>query len=131
MTEVRPVRPEERAAALAVLAQCEARDPWGGHATAAEVCAQSQLFELRQGGRTVGVFALDVHHFRRGIECNVQAAAGAASIDLCAEMDAHVEALAAYQGADVLTLSTARPGLVRKLTRRGWAVSGWILRRGI
>lgn len=120
----------ERAEALELLNAAGLPDPFGGKATPREVCAGSRLFCIRDAaGNLIGAYALDLNRFRAGLEAVLTAGAGRAAADLTDLIGEHAEAVAVYAGADVLTLATARPGLVRKLTRRGWTVSGWTLRK--
>lgn len=108
------------------LAELPARDPRGLD-TAADLiaaCQAGQCFALDGDD----VDAVYVVHVRNGTAW-IQAAAGSGSADLTALIDGVATAQA--EGLQALGCQTARPGLVRKLTRRGWRVTGWVLRKNI
>jgi hypothetical protein len=122
----------DRLAALELLNAAGMRDPFGGVATPREVCAGSRLFILHDdAGRVIGAYALDLNRFRAGVEACIVAAAATGPRDFSDLIEQHASAVALYGGAEVLTIATARAGLVRKLSRRGWTVSGWTMRKGI
>ena len=73
-------------------------------------------FSLRISGRTVWV---------------VQAGGSAPGADLIAETLPVIEQMARGVNAASLAFSTQRPGLVRKMARRGYEVTGVTLRKSM
>lgn len=119
---VRPVAAEVAAQALAGMAPM---DPRGmvGEGDIAAMCEAGECFAI--DGEASAVYVLTV---RNGCAW-VQAAKGSGPVDLSAVLDAAISAQAQAHGLDALGCQTARPGLVRKLQRLGWRVSGWVLRK--
>lgn len=87
------------------------------------MCEGGQCFAL--SGAADAVYVLVV---KNGVAW-VQAAKGAGQIDCTEALDAVLTEQA--RGLNALAMQTARPGLVRKLKKRGWAVTGWIMRKGL
>jgi hypothetical protein len=118
---VRRITPEEAAQRLAGVA---ARDPSGltpnddalarmGLAYSIDCAAGSAVFVIAQ---------------RNGCAF-VTAAQGSGDVDMTALLDHVVTLGATNDGCKAIAFQTARPGLVRKLTRRGFKVTGWVLRK--
>lgn len=61
----------------------------------------------------------------------VVAAKGAGSIDMTEVLDQVVTRGATNDGCTSVALQTARPGLVRKLQKRGFRVTGWVMRKDL
>lgn len=118
---VRAIAP---ASASLALAGCEDLDPRGLTSTAdLEAMAQrGQCFEI-SGDQVSAVYVLSV---RNGV-CWVDALKGCGSVDLVELVDGVLMAQAA--GLDAIALQTKRPGLVKKLQRHGYRVTGWVMRK--
>jgi len=118
---VREIAPQLAAQRLAGM---EHLDPRGLTAPGevAAMAGEGRCFEIT-GDAARAVYVLVV---RNGCAW-VQAARGEGRIDLTQLLDAVLTEQA--QGLQALACQTARPGLVRKLQRRGWRVSGWVLRK--
>lgn len=122
------VHPIPAAAAAADLAGLHVLDP-RGVMRAADVpgmCDRGQCFELAgDGARAVYVVRV------LGDVAWIDAAhgSGPAGVDLVAAIDAAVCAQAS--GLRRVALQTARPGMVRKLRRLGYAVNGWIMGKAL
>ncbi|HWH83464.1 MAG TPA: hypothetical protein VNU71_14630 [Burkholderiaceae bacterium] len=109
--------------AARALAGMEALDPRGlcGPGDIEAMCERGQCFEL--AGAADAVYVLTV---RNGIAW-VDAAKGSGPLDLVAALHAIVTEQA--EGLRAIALQTARRGMVEKLKRRGFRVTGWILRK--
>lgn len=116
LTEVSPAH------AARCLEGLQALDPAGMVRDAQDIVAGGRCFQL-QGDRSTAVYVLTVQN---GVAW-VQAAAGNGPIDWTAVLDETITQQAA--GLRALGCQTARPGLVRRLQRRGWRISGWVLRK--
>ncbi len=120
---VRPIAAEEAARRLAGVAEL---DPSGVAASAAELTRHGQAFAIEsEGGSAVFVVAV-----RNGCAF-VVAAKGEGVIDMTAVLDHVVTRGATNDGCTSVALQTARPGLVRKLQKRGFRVTGWVLRKDL
>ena len=64
-----------------------------------------------------------------GAVCWVDALRGAGSLDMTDIADKVMTEQA--RGFEALAMQTARPGLRRKLERKGWRVTGWIMRKDL
>lgn len=120
---IRAISPAEALAGLGDMSQLDPR----GAMTADDMRA------LVEGGRC---FALDsasgaaVWVLRDlGAVCWVDAMRGAGSLDLTDIADKVMTEQA--RGFEALAMQTARPGLRRKLERKGWRVTGWIMRKDL
>jgi hypothetical protein len=121
------------AEALAQLAQAENFDTSGGlESVALYANIGVPVFELiDEAGQVIGRYCLEVLKGADGV-CNVQivAAAGHADgIDLTGVIVNAAEQQARALGAHWLSFHTARPGLVRKVLRGGFAQHGVIMRK--
>lgn len=118
---MRQISPEAAALALAGL---EALDPRGLMAAGdvREMALAGECFEL-EGGLASAIYVLRV---RNGIAW-VDALKGAGDVDLVQLLDEVICAQA--EGLEAIALQTKRPGLVRKLKRHGYRVTGWVLRK--
>ncbi|HWP19772.1 MAG TPA: hypothetical protein VNO84_11635 [Burkholderiaceae bacterium] len=122
--EALTVREIAPAAAAPLLAGMERLDPRG-------LMAPQDVERMAHDGRCFAVTgprasAIYVLHVRNGCAW-VAAARGEGDMDVTAVLDELMTQQAA--GLDALACQTARPGLVRKLQRRGWRVTGWVLRK--
>jgi hypothetical protein len=52
-------------------------------------------------------------------------------VDMTAILDHVVTQGATDTGCKAIAFQTARPGLVRKLTKRGFRVTGWVMRKDL
>jgi len=118
------IAPADAAQALAGLHHLDPRR-MTGPADVLTMCQRGDCWALDvPGGRAVYVTRLI------GGGVWIDAASGSApGIDLAGLLDGVIAAQA--QGATHLAMQTARPGLVRKLARRGWRVSGWIMTKDL
>ena len=107
------------------LAGCEHFDPRGicGPGDIAALCERGQCFAL--DGPCDAVYVLTV----RNAVVWIDAAKGSGAVDVLATIDAVVTAQS--EGLRAIALQTARPGMVKKLERRGFRVTGWILRKDL
>lgn len=112
--------------AAARLAGCERLEPSGlfGPGDIDELCQRGQCFEL--DGAASAVYVLTVHN---GVVW-VDALKGCSGqVDVIEAIDAVVTAQAA--GGRAIAFQTKRRGLVAALTKRGYRVSGWILKKDL
>lgn len=88
-----------------------------------EVMAErGQCFEL-SGDQASAVYVLTV----RNCVCWVDALKGSGTVDLVELVDGVLTAQA--EGLQAIALQTKRPGLVKKLQRHGYRVTGWVMRK--
>lgn len=121
------------ASAVRLLGRAAAHDVdaiTGSVAAMVEGCA---LFEVIDAtGQAVGAFALRVDDYPDGRALTVTAAAATTASGATETMAAWCEAQARdHIRANVLTCTTARPGLVRRLKRAGFSVAGYVLKKEI
>lgn len=112
--------------AAQALAGCEALDPRGlcDRAGLLGMCEAGQCFELA-GSAAQAVYVVSV---RNGV-CWVDALMGTGKTDMVALVDELLTRQA--DGLRAIGLQTARPGLVRKLQRHGYRVTGWVMRKDL
>ncbi len=115
---VRPAA-EDAGDAMQRLAAADAYEGTG-YATAAEECRGAALFEVEIEGEVCGAFAVRIVKHAAGDELNCIAAAGRGPADLTAIIDYALTDLARATGAAVVTMTTARRGLGRKVAKLGW-----------
>jgi len=117
----RPIAP---AAAAVALTGLEGLDP-RGMTTAADVAAMTRNGKcfMAVSGDSAAVYVL---HVRNGV-CFVDAAVGEGEVDLVELLDRAISCQAA--GLDAIALQTKRRGLVKKLERHGYRVTGWVMRK--
>lgn len=120
------VRPISAASAVARLGGVAALDPAGLTAGAEDLVRCGQAFEV-DGEAGSAVFVVAV---RNGCAF-VVAAKGAGSIDMTTLLDRVITQGATNDGCTSIAFQTARPGLVKKLTKRGFRVTGWILKKDL
>lgn len=108
------------------LAGCEDLDPRGlcGPGDIAAMCEQGLCFAL--DGAADAVYVLQV---RNGVVWVDAAKGGGGLVSALAALDAVVTAQA--EGLKAIALQTARPGMVKELERRGFRVTGWILKKDL
>lgn len=120
MIEVRIITP---AAAAHQLAGLQHLDPRGmlTDADMHRMCDHGQCFEaVGEGARAVYVL-----HVANGVAwCNALSGDGA-GLDLCAVVDAAITQQS--EGLRRVAFQTARPGLVKKMSRLGYHVTGWVM----
>lgn len=97
-----------------------------GTSTPESLAAAGHPFEMRAaGGSAVFVVRKD------GPLLWIQAAAGAAADDLTQMGLELIEEMARKSGCSHVGFQTARRGLVRKASRRGYQVHGWIVKKEV
>lgn len=98
-------------------------------ASAAEMAQGCALFDVvGEGGQLLGAFALRVDQFASGRTVSVTAAGALGDNGATEAMHAWAEQQAReHIGANTLTCTTQRPGLVRKLQRLGYRVAGYVM----
>lgn len=120
---VRPIAAAEAARRLAGVAEL---DPSGITLSADDLVRHGQAFAI-DGDAGSAVFVVVV---RNGCAF-VTAAKGAGRIDMTQVLDRVVTRGATNDGCTSIGLQTARPGLVRKLSARGFRVTGWVMKKDI
>ena len=120
---VRPIPADEAAARLAGVAEL---DPSGIASNGADLARCGRAFAIEgQGGDAVFVVAV-----RNGCAF-VVAAKGGGRIDMTTVLDQVVTRGATNDGCTSVALQTARPGLVRKLQKRGFRITGWVMKKDL
>lgn len=105
-------------------------DTTGGLGTLESALDKAELFDVIAGGVTVARYALQSAHRAGGCEVFIVAAVGAlAGVGLVESIAPYIERQCA--GADRLTINTRRHGLVKKLTRQGWTLDSFVMRKKI
>lgn len=116
--------------ALQHLARAIPHDVHDSGCTVHELAAGQAVFELVQDdGRQVGALAVSVHDYSAGRVIRCGAAGGEPGHDLAGTMSAFLAHEAKRIGARSVTFETRRRGLVRRLAREGFRVSGFVLSR--
>ena len=117
---------------LALIARASAFEVTGA-GSVADLVRGCAVFDVVDGqGRAVAAFALRVDQYEAGREVSVTAAGGQGD-------DGATEAIAQWCehqareriGARVLTCQTRRRGMVRRLERQGYRVTGYVLTKEI
>lgn len=120
------VRPIGNDAAAVALAPAMRHNPFGGIESMADVLHGAQCFELSDQGDPFMTYGLRVIERARGVEVVIAAAAGRLpGVDLTSTALAVIEEQT--QHYDVLSIVTARPGLVKKLLRHGFHAVALVL----
>ncbi len=118
---VRPIAAGEAARRLAGVAEL---DPSGVTSSADDLVRHGQAFAIdAEAGSAVFVVVV-----RNGCAF-VVAAKGEGQIDMTRVLDEVVTRGATNEGCKSIGLQTARPGLVRKLQKRGFRVTGWVMKK--
>jgi hypothetical protein len=106
------------------LAGCERLDPRGmcGPGDIAAMCERGLCFALE--GAADAVYVLQV---RNGVVWVDAAKGTGGAVSAMAALDAVLTAQA--EGLRAIALQTARPGMVNRLERCGYRVTGWILQK--
>jgi hypothetical protein len=120
------VRAIDAGTAARALAGMESLDPRGlsEPGDLVQMVKEGQCYELA-GDLVRAVYVLHIRN-----QCAwVEAAKGSGPLDLAGVLDEVITEQAS--GLSSLGCQTARPGLVRKLKRRGWRVSGWVMRKDL
>lgn len=126
---VRPIEPARVADTLAT-ATAPRCDTTAGAQSLAELCRRGIAFEVTAGGRRVGAYTLEMaDHDAARVAWIMAAAGGMPGIDGVASLLPVIEAQAVLLGATQLGVVTRRAGLVKKLRRHGFAVTGVMLRK--
>lgn len=94
-----------------------------------EACLQdAQLYEVQLGGVTVARYALKQVERARGNEVFIVAAAGnAPGFDLVQSIEPVIAAQCA--AVDSMVINTRRKGLVKKLSKQGWTLDAFVMRK--
>ncbi len=119
---VRAIAPDH---AAEVLAGLEALDP-RGIMTAADVagmCERGQCFEV--SGAANAVYVITVENGVAWIDAAKKTGEGDASHAI------DTVVMAQAKGLKAMATQTAHAGLVQKLKKQGWRISGWILKKDI
>jgi hypothetical protein len=120
---VRPIAADEAQRRLQGVAEL---DPSGIASDAADLTRCGQAFAVEgEGGNAVFVVVV-----RNGCAF-VVAAKGAGRIDMTQVLDQVVTRGATNDGCTSIGLQTARPGLVRKLQKRGFRITGWVMKKDL
>ncbi|MFO0255644.1 MAG: hypothetical protein ACK52V_16155 [Betaproteobacteria bacterium] len=116
--------------ALALLQRAEAHDTTAGMERVTDYRdADCPVIGVRdEAGALVGAYACVWNAQQRNLYI-IAAGGSVPGVDLTAVMLMDMEQRAAMLGADFISLQTRREGLVRKLSRQGFAVHGVILRK--
>lgn len=122
------IQPATFEQALPFLERAAHYDTTAGAATVADLCVDAQHYAGLIDGRPVMAYALSL---RGPVAWVMAAGGGAGGVDLTRAIDAAATDQAAQAGARQIAMTTARPGLVRKLQNLGWAVSGVTMRKSI
>lgn len=97
-----------------------------------ELIGSAAVFEMREAGRLVGAFALEVNETAGGRQLRVLAAGGEPGHDLTGAMvDAVTREAREHVGAHCIGCETKRRGLVKRLQAEGFEVVGFILRKKV
>ena len=115
--------------AMQHLARAIPHDVHDSGCTVLELAAGQAVFELVDDGRQVGALALAVLDYSAGRVIHCGAAGGEPGHDLAGTMAAFLAHEARRIGARSVTFDTRRRGLVRRLAREGFRVSGFVLTR--
>lgn len=99
--------------------------------TVAEMVAGCALFDIIDKGKAVGACALRVYESQAGRVLEMTAAAASTHAGTVAAMDEFATSEAERIKAQRLTCTTARPGLVRMLKRRGYRVAGYVMQKDL
>lgn len=99
--------------------------------TAQETCRGGVCFAVTQGGQDVAGYSLTAHDFDRGRVLWVNGAGGAAGFDLTQTIMPVIEAQARDSGAAQVAYITKRRGLIAKLEKQGYTVTGVVMRKKI
>lgn len=107
------------------------RDTTAGTIGLEEMCRGTALFVVLENGEPIGAYALGFSNHDAGPVSWIRAAGGKSSFDLTETVLPIIEAQAQKVGALQSAITTARPGLVAKLLKRGYQVSGVTLRKNL
>lgn len=105
-------------------------DTTGGAESIAEMCRNAHTFAITDGAATVGAYALRIVEHDRARVAWVTAAQGdVLGVDLIASVVPVVEAQARHLGAGQMAINTRRRGLIKKMQRLGFEITGVTLRK--
>jgi len=120
------IRPSGFAEARPFLLEAMLHDTTAGACSLEELCAGAECFLVEHDSRPVGAYALRVY----GKVVWLMAAGGnMRGVDLTAAIVPAIERQAA--GAGQVAVTTRRRGLVKKLVRQGYQITGITLRKKI
>lgn len=130
MISIRQAADMVRAAPL--LSKALAYDTGGAGGQLSDMLGGCAVFEVMNAGNVVGAFAVRADDYSDGRTLTVTAAGGLPGFDLASAIDAWLSLQAVGPAkAHRLTCTTRRPGLVRKLTRAGYQVTGYVLSKEV
>lgn len=127
------VHPSNLAEARGLLARAQLRgDTTAGAASLDEMCSGGQVFMVRDSGAPVLAYVLAMRDHAAARVCWVQAAGGGVKgVDLTGAVLPCIERQARTHGAGQVAITTRRPGLIRKLKKQGYSVTGVTLRKTV
>lgn len=116
-----------------LLDPAQAFDTTAGAASIRELCQGATCYRVETDqAEVVGAYALRMVRHEAGSVAWIQAGAGTLpAIDLTRSIVPAIEAQARAAGARQLAVTTRRNGLIRKLLRQGFEVSGITLRKNL
>lgn len=121
---------DDAARAAYAAAYTASRDTSGGLGSMADSLDGAALFDVVLAGEIVCRYALRVEQYANGAELVIVAAAGGIrGVDLVASVLPHIETQG--PGAERITLTTRRRGLVRKLLKQGWALDAYSMGKNL
>lgn len=110
--------------------QTERTDTSGGLATLGDLLRRCDFYEVMDGDRIIGRYALRVNQFSNGAEGDIAAAVGCLpGVDLTASLLPHIEAQ--FAGVQAVKIETKRRSLARKFLAAGYHIDGYILRKRV
>lgn len=128
---VQPVAPAQAFERLAITDGPRASTT-GGAETVAEKCRHAYVFEVTDGERQVGAYAIRLIDHDRVRVAWITAAAGAVDgVDLPRTLWPAVLAQCQAMGAGQIAFNTRRRGLIRKAERLGFQLTAVTLRKSI
>lgn len=112
---------------LAIGPRC---DTSGGLLSVAEACQGSECFAVHEGDILVMAYALRRVQHEGGAVTWITAAAGnRPGLDLTRSAIPAIEQQAKDANTQQVAITTRRPGLIRKLKKQGYAITGVTLRK--
>lgn len=126
---IAPGQLDDAARAAYAKAFDERRDTTGGLGDMEACLNRGQLYEVKVDGQIVARYALQFVDCDNGGEVWITAAAGnLPGVDLVQKLVPYIARQSAEAGAQALSISTTRRGLVKKLQRQGWKLS-YVMRK--
>ncbi len=105
-------------------------DTSAGAVTSAQLCQEGFTFDVQSGGASVGAYNLQIEDAPGARVAWVTAFGGQLDgVDLTATVEPAIQAQARALGAQQIAMQTKRRGLIRKLQKLGYEVTGVTLRK--